>query len=78
MDELDLRLVECFRAVFPDLSDDQIQKIERSEDDGWDSMASLTLLAVLEEEFNCHLDDADVEFLDSFGAARRAVERASG
>lgn len=76
MDELDQRLLECFRSVFPDFSDERIRAVDRSTDSEWDSLQSLTLIAVLEEEFGCRLEDADVEVLDSFDAARAAVTRA--
>ena len=75
MPDLDERLMLCFRTVFPDLSDEQIQGAKRGEYSEWDSLASLNLLAVVEEEFGCQLEEADIEGLDSFEAARAAVER---
>jgi len=33
---------------------------------GWDSLASVTLLAVLEEEFQIQIDPEDLEHLVSF------------
>ena len=74
--QLDERVTECFKAVFPDLSDEQIHLLERSEQSGWDSLATISLISVLEEEFACHLEDSDVEHLDDFAAARAAVQRA--
>jgi acyl carrier protein len=76
MDELDERLMECFRVVFPELSDEQIQSANSSTLNKWDSLASLSLVAVLEEEFACMFDDAVVGNLDSFAAARAAVQHA--
>lgn len=75
-EELDERVTQCFRAVFPDLSDEQIQGINRSELSGWDSLATMSLLSVLEEEFACRLEDSDLEHLDGFDTARSAVQRA--
>jgi acyl carrier protein len=75
MDDLDERLTQCFRGVFPDWSGEQIHSAKRSEQSEWDSLATLSLLAVLEEEFVCQLDDADIEHLDSFEGARAAVQR---
>ncbi len=77
MEELDERLAQCFRDVFPDWSGEQIQSAKRSEQSDWDSIATLSLLAVLEEEFACQLDDADIEHLDSYEGARAAVQRAA-
>jgi acyl carrier protein len=75
MDELDERLTQCFRDIFPDWSGEQIQSAKRSEQSEWDSLASLSLLAVLEEDFGCQLDDADIEHLDSFEGVRAVVQR---
>lgn len=77
MEELDERVTQCFRAVFPDWSDEQIHGANRSEQSKWDSLASVSLLAVLEEEFDVQLDEADIERLDSFAAARDAVQHAA-
>ncbi len=76
-EQLDERVTSCFRAVFPDLSDEQILGINRSEQSGWDSLATMNLFSVLEEEFECRLEDSDLEHLDGFVAAREAVQRAT-
>jgi acyl carrier protein len=68
------RVRECFRTVFPDLPEDQIEAAVRSELPEWDSIASLELLTVIEEEFGVQLDDDVVGGLDSFAAARAAVD----
>jgi acyl carrier protein len=68
------RVRECFRTVFPDLPEDQIEAAVRSELPAWDSLASLELLTVIEEEFGVQLADDVVEGLDSFAAARAAVD----
>jgi acyl carrier protein len=67
------RLVECFREVFPDLGDDQILAAEYSEIAAWDSLASFTLVAVIEDEFDCSLPDELVADLTSFDRIRAAV-----
>lgn len=75
-EQLDERVTQCFRAVFPDLSDEQIHGINRSEQSAWDSLATMVLFSVLEEEFACRLEDSDLEHLDDFAAARAAVQHA--
>jgi acyl carrier protein len=72
-DQLTERVRNCFRAVFPDLSDEQIETAVRAETEEWDSLASLELLTVIEEEFGIQLSDEVVEGLDTFEAARNAV-----
>jgi acyl carrier protein len=72
-DQLTERVRNCFRTVFPDLSDEQIETAVRAETEEWDSLASLELLTVIEEEFGIQLSDDAVEGLDTFQAARTAV-----
>jgi acyl carrier protein len=66
MDELEPRLVQCFSALFPDLSESDIPRADVSTVAGWDSVAVVTLLSLLEEEFNVTVDPMDVEKLTSF------------
>jgi acyl carrier protein len=74
MDPVTGRLRDCFIEVFPDLADDQIEGAARAEMSEWDSLATLTLLAVIEEEFELQLDDEAIAKLTSFSAVREVVE----
>jgi acyl carrier protein len=74
MDQVTDRLRECFKEVFPDLSDEQIETADREEMSEWDSLATLTLLAVVEEEFGLQLDDEAIAKLTSFSAVRDLIE----
>lgn len=60
------RLIKCFAAVFPDLSPEEIVRASPASVGAWDSVASITLLSVLEEEFNVQIDPEDLEQLISF------------
>jgi acyl carrier protein len=64
--ELTGTLVECFAAVFPDVPRDQLENATVENTEEWDSIASVTLLAVLEEEFGVQIDDLDLPELTSF------------
>lgn len=61
-----LRLIKCFAAVFPALSDALIQQATPNTVAGWDSLASITLISVIEEEFGIEIDPEDIEQLVSF------------
>jgi acyl carrier protein len=74
MDQVTDRLRDCFREVFPDLADEQIETADRAEMSEWDSLATLTLLAVIEEEFELQLDEEAIAKLTSFSAVREVVE----
>jgi len=66
MDETRDRLVKCFSAVFPSLTTEAIIRSSAVNTEGWDSMASVTLVATIEEEFGIEIDIQDLEDLVSF------------
>jgi acyl carrier protein len=60
------RLQRCFSAVFPALSADQIAQASPEETEAWDSLASLTLLEVVDEEFGVRIDPFEFAEVASF------------
>lgn len=69
----DDELVACFQSVFPYLSADEVRALRKDQFPEWDSLAALTLITVLEEEYDVRLADDDVERLDSFAGARELL-----
>ena len=68
MDEHRARLMKCFAAVFPDLPAAEMAAATPESVPAWDSVANVTLLAVVEEEFGITVDVDDLETLTSFDA----------
>jgi len=66
MDETQARLIGCFQAVFPELSGEEILQADSGSIRGWDSVAGVTLLAVVEEEFGVSIEADDPEQFSSF------------
>ncbi|MGH9446150.1 MAG: acyl carrier protein [Terriglobia bacterium] len=66
MDDTQTRLVRCFAAVFPELSEDQIRKASPYAVSAWDSVATLNLLTVIQEEFGIEFSMEDIDRLSSF------------
>jgi acyl carrier protein len=60
--------VACFAAVFPELPADEILAATPTRVASWDSIANVTLLAVVEEEFGMTVPVDDLERLTSFEA----------
>ena len=60
------RLVQCFQAVFPDLNESDAARANANRVSAWDSAATVTLAAVVEEEFNMTFDPQEIEKLTSF------------
>lgn len=66
MDDTEVRLVNCFSAVFPELTDEQIRSATSTTVRSWDSVAVVTLIAVVEEEFGISIEADDLSSLSSF------------
>jgi acyl carrier protein len=60
------RLIRCFLAVFPELSESAAVSASVSSMSAWDSVATVTLAAAVEEEFNVQFDIDEIEKLNSF------------
>jgi acyl carrier protein len=69
------RLALCFSAVFPDRSREEILSASRASIKEWDSLASVTLLALIQHEFHADIDLFDLEDLDSFQKLVDYLER---
>lgn len=70
MNDLTERLVNCFVTVFPGLSRQEILRARQDSVPAWDSMAALTLVSVLEEEFQREIDFELLPELNSFEKIR--------
>jgi acyl carrier protein len=76
------RLVSCFTTVFPKLSEKDAASASVTSVEGWDSLATVTLITVVQEEFGTPVDPEDIEqfasfrqilqFLDDKGAPKRS------
>jgi acyl carrier protein len=75
LDDVVARLGQCFTAVFPQLSVDQMAQASVSTVKEWDSLNLATLIAVIEEEFGITFDAADFERLDSYSSILQVVQR---
>jgi acyl carrier protein len=70
MDELttSARLVSCFQIVFPQMPAAAIPAAEQDSIESWDSVAGITLISVIEDEFQVTLDLDRLPELTSFAA----------
>ncbi len=66
MDETRQRLTNCFQVVFPDLPPESAPSASTMTLGAWDSVAAITLMNVLEDEFGLEMDLDDLAELDSF------------
>ena len=66
MNEIRERLTRCFSVVFPQLPEEEIQGAAPTTVESWDSVATITLVSVIEEEFSIQIELEDIEHLVSF------------
>lgn len=62
------RLLTCFAAVFPGRSAPELALASREAMQEWDSLASVTLITLVNEEFHTTIDLFDFQRLGSFEA----------
>jgi hypothetical protein len=81
VDELEKRLVRCFRAAFPRYNGN-LELLEPSATTDWDSLASVTLLTLIQDEFNVEVAQDDLNALRSFQSTevflRKRIGNSSG
>ena len=75
MPELDDRLTRCFASVFPALGANQIHAASVESVPAWDSLAAVTLIAVLEQEFDTQIDLMEMPELTSYHAVRDYLQK---
>ena len=69
------RLCNCFRAVFPTLSDRELAAASVNSVEEWDSLATVNLMAVIQEEFGIDVRPEDFKHFTSFAALLKLVQR---
>ena len=77
MNPITLRLTTCFETVFPDLPAEEIPAASQATVAAWDSVAAITLVNVIEEEFGIEMDLDQLADLDSFSRVRDYLGRAT-
>jgi acyl carrier protein len=68
------RLRDCFAAVFPSSPPGELEHASTETLTNWDSLATVRLVAVVEEEFEVVLELEDLEQVNSFERVYQLVE----
>ncbi len=66
MDDLENCLTACFTTVFPKLREAEVASASMATFKEWDSLRMLTLVVVIEEEFEVTVPVDEIENLTSF------------
>lgn len=78
MPESSERLIRCFLSVFPGLSEEDVQNADIAELVDADSLAGVTLVALIGEECGVELDRDKLASLKTFAAVREYVGKMGG
>jgi acyl carrier protein len=74
MDPTTARLRACFSRVFPKLTDEETLKARVGAIPEWDSLATVTLFSLIDEEFDLSLDLDDFEEPMSFQSLLKRIQ----
>jgi acyl carrier protein len=77
MSEQDDRLVRCFASVFPTLSEGEIRAADVGPLFDLDSLAGVTLVTLIDEEFGVNVDLPELLELGSFEAISQFLRKRS-
>ena len=77
-DALKDRTIDCFGALFPNYTRAQLLTASRESIPEWDSLAGVTLLTLLQQEFQLEIDLAELEHFNSVKAVLDYVEAHAG
>ncbi len=69
------RLIECFAVVFPHLERREIPRATMASVGEWDSLASVNIITVVQEEFGIQIAPEDFDSFASFDLIHDLVER---
>jgi acyl carrier protein len=76
MKNVSQRLTDCFTNVFPDIEPGQIPNATAEKVEAWDSVAHITLLSAISEEFGIELEAEDYEELTSYRTIAEYLQKA--
>jgi acyl carrier protein len=78
VDDVRQRLIKCFSAVFPELTEDQILRAGSDGTNNWDSLSQVTLISVIQEEFSIEFGVDLIQETVSFANILARISEAAG
>ncbi len=73
MNQVEEKLSHCFSLVFPKLAANQCATATSENTTGWDSVAQVTLLTLIGEQFGIDIDFEELEGATSFAALAKRI-----
>lgn len=78
MNAFETKLQDCFRAVFPSLPLEDIQRASLENVQEWDSITHLTLVETIQQEFSTRINDEEIDLLTSYDAWLERLQQPGG
>jgi acyl carrier protein len=78
MNDIKDKVAQCFSSVFPNLRAEEIPSASQSSIAAWDSVAQVTLLSAVSEEFGLDFELDDFEQLVSYSLIVDCLESKLG
>ena len=66
--EIETRLCNCFQTVFPSLEESETRVASVASLPEWDSLATVTMISLVEEEFGIRVPEDEMELFVSYKA----------
>jgi acyl carrier protein len=76
--EIDPRLMEIFRDVFEDEALEVTAATSADHVEGWDSVAHISLIFAIEEEFGFQFTSGELEAMRNVGDMQNVIARKTG
>jgi acyl carrier protein len=78
MNNVTARVTACFANVFPDIRPEEIERASTASLTAWDSIAHITLLSAISEEFGVDFAPEEFQELVSFRSIVDYLEKQPG
>ncbi len=72
------RLTRCFALAFPDLNEGEISRASTTTVATWNSLATITLVSLIEEAFDIQVRPAEMARFNSYKAILAEIESRLG
>lgn len=76
--EIEAKLTGVFQSVFPTLGEDEVKRASQASVAEWDSVAAISLINAIEDDYALELELDDAEGLSSFDLVADYLEERIG
>lgn len=73
-EQIETKLIDVFQSVFPTLGEDEVQRASQASVAEWDSVAAISLINAIEDEYSIELGLDDAGGLTSFDLVADYIE----